>query len=140
MDTNASLSLLDVVLTLATPILGWLSLKISKWVGASEANAKTHGMLARVNDSVFTAVKAVNQTARKKLKAAKDPDSDGGTRITDDEAAELKQACRDELQAYWGAKGIAEIGKVLGLGSVTKFLDSKIEAAVSDLKANADPK
>lgn len=140
MDTETTITLLDVVLAIATPVLGWLGVKISQWVGASEANAKTHGMLVRVNDSVFTAVKAVNQTVRRRIREAKDPNSPGGARVTEDEAAALKQAAWDELKAYWGERGILTIGKVLGLDNVTRFLDSKIESAVNDLKADANPK
>jgi hypothetical protein len=117
-----------------TPVLTWVGYKVSVWVGTLEANEKSGGMLARLTDSIFVAVKKVNQTLKAKILDAKDPTSAGGEKITDDEAQELKEAVWDELRSYWGTKGLAAAGKILGLDNLTRFIDGKIEAAVSDLK------
>lgn len=137
MDTDTAVSVLDIVLAVVTPVLVWLGARASKWVSALALNEKTGGMLARLNDSVFTAVKTVNQTLRAEIKAAKDPSSPGGSKITKEEAEQLKAAAWDELRAYWGAKGLEEAGKVLGLDNLTRFVDGKIESAVSDLNASS---
>lgn len=138
MDTDTVWTLVDVALVILTPVIAWVGFKASQWVGAMEANEKSGGMLARLTDSIVTAVKKVNQTTKRKLKAAKDPSSPGGTKVTVAEAAELKQAAWDEIKAYWGSKGLKTAGKVIGLGDVTRYIDGKIEAAV-DAEKKAGP-
>ena len=134
METDTVWTLVDLALMLLTPVLAWAGLRASQWAGANAANEKSGGMLARLTDSVFVAVKKVNQTAKAKLKAAKDPSSPGGTKITDAEASDLKQAAWGEIKKYWGTKGLATAGKVLGLANVTAYVDGSIEAAIADIK------
>lgn len=137
MDTDTAWTLVDVALMILTPVLAWVGFKASRWVGALEANEKSGGMLARLTASIVTAVKTVNQTAKRQLKAAKDPSSDGGIKVTELEAKQLKQAAWAEINAYWGAKGLATAGKVIGLGDVTRFVNGSIEEAVDNEKRAA---
>ena len=137
MNADTAWTLVDVALMILTPVIAWVGLRASKWIGALEANEKSGGMLARLTGSIVTAVKTVNQTTKRQLKAAKDPASDGGTRVTEAEAAALKQAAWDEITAYWGAKGLATAGKVIGLGDVTRFVNGKIEGFVDSEKKAA---
>jgi len=122
-----------------TALLGWLSVRASAWLKAKTGNELIGGAITRITDSVFTAVKLVNQTLKREIEAAKDPKSLGGTAITKDEAAKLKDAVWNTLKAeYGGLDGIGKALGVLGLGTddaLKTFVDSKIEAAVHDVAA-----
>ena len=136
------LNILEALSPAILALLGWLGLKLSQWLRAKISNELIGGMLARLNDSVFTAVKAIEQTVVREIKAAKESDSPGGAKITRAEADRVKKAAVDELKSYWGARGLAELGDVLGLtgDGLNKLLESKVEAAVHDLKvAEARP-
>jgi hypothetical protein len=137
MDSDLAVTILDIALTLLVPVAVWAGAKLSKWLEAKAINEKTGGMLVRLNDSIVTAVKAINQTTKAKIKASKDPNSPGGKKVTPEEAAELKKAALDEIRSYWGAKGLKEAGEILGLDSLDSWIDGKIEAAVHDTQPPA---
>ncbi len=91
----------------------------------------------RLKDSVLDGVKFVGQTLKAEILAAKAPGSPGGAKITDEEARRLKDAVWEALKdEYGGMDGIKKALKVLGLGDASwaKWVDGKIEAAVSDVK------
>jgi len=136
------LNILEALSPAILALLAWLGLKLSHWLRAKISNELVGGMLARLNDSVFTAVKAIEQTVVREIKAAKEPNSPGGPKITTEEADRVKKAAIDALKSYWGVKGLAELGEVLGLtgDGLNNLLESKVEAAVHDLKvAEARP-
>ncbi len=130
------LNLFEMLSPLILALLGWLGMKLSTLIRTKIKNEMIGGMLARLNDSVFTAVKSVEQTMVRQLKAAKDPESPGGTQITKEEGEQVKSAALAEIKSYWGPRGLSELGSVLGLesGGLDKLLESKVEAAVHDTK------
>jgi hypothetical protein len=137
---DLALTIYAAIGSLITALLGWLSVRASAWLKAKTGNELVGGALARITDSVFTAVKLVNQTLRREIEAAKAPGSALGAAISAEEASKLKEAVWTALRAEYG--GMAGIGKalaVLGLGSddsLKTFVDSKIEAAVHDVNAS----
>jgi hypothetical protein len=137
--TDMLLSLYGALGTVLTALLSWLSVRIAAWIKTKTQNELVGGTLGRLSDSVFTAVKLVNQTLKKEIEASKLPGSPGGTAITKDEATRLKSAAMAVLLAeYGGLAGLTKVLGVLGLTSeaaVTSWVGSKIEAAVHDVKA-----
>jgi len=129
MDTWTIYEILSPVIT---ALLGWVSVQIANYIKAKTKNQLAAGMLARLNDSIFTAVRAANEVTKKELMKARDPDSDGGIAITEEEAKHLKSVALESVKAYWGSKGLYEAAKVLGLkdGDLSKFVSDKIEDAV----------
>lgn len=117
--------------------LVWLGKRLDGWLGSMTKNELIKGVMIRFKDSVLDGVKRVNQTLKSEIMAAKAPGSPGGTKITEEEAKGLKEAVWEDLKdEYGGMDGIQKALKVLGLGDASwmKWVDGKIEAAVSDAK------
>jgi hypothetical protein len=97
-------------------------------------NESLKGVLVRLDDAVFTAVKDLQQSVVEQIKAA---NADG--KITDDEKKQIKERALASVKANLGTKGLAEVARVLGLdgGALEGLLASKVEAAVHDLRRTA---
>lgn len=142
----------DIAATIYTLVAGllatgmtWLGAKLSKWISTKTKNEMVGGILGRFTESVFTAVKHVMQTLRSEIEKAKDPKSPGGAKITEGEAAKLKEAVWSSLkEEYGGMDGIGKFLAVLGISGgedgIKKWVDTKIESAVHDVKAVSNPK
>ncbi len=127
--------------------LTWLAVKLGSLIKSKIRNELLGGMLARLNGSVFEAVKAVNEKMRDLIGKSKDPASLGGVKITKDEAKMLQMAALDHVKSYWGPKGLKELGHILGFGGpmglgtdavgLDKMITNKIESAVNEVKAVA---
>lgn len=126
----------EILAPFLTALLAWVSMKVAAWIRAKTQNEYVAGTLLRLNDSAFTAVKAIEQTLVRELKAAKTPASAGGVRLTAEEAEQVKQAALAEVRSYWGPKGVRELATILGLNdeALQRVLSSKLEAAVHDVR------
>ncbi len=124
------------VFQLLSPVLlaglSWLSVKAAQLISAKVKNEYLKGVMVRLDDAVFAAVREVQQVTVDSLKAAS---ADG--QLTPDERAKVKQAAIDTIKSHLGAKGIAEVANILGLenGAIEKLLSTRVEAAVHDLKS-----
>ncbi len=125
----------SAVTEILTPILvaglTFLSAWLAKLITAKVKGEYLRGVLVRLDEAVFTAVKSVAQTYADALKVARE---DG--KLEPAERLEAKRRALGALKSYLGTKGIAELGKILGLGSasqVEEYLAGKVEAAVHDL-------
>ena len=139
---DTALTLYAALGTVITALLGWISVRVSAWLKAKTKNESIGGALARLTDSVFTAVKLVNQTLKREIEAAKAVGSAGGTAITASEAQHLKDAVWAAVLAeYGGMGGLTKALGVLGLSGdgLTSMVNGKIEAAVHDTKVLASP-
>jgi hypothetical protein len=127
-------SIVPEILDLLTPVLlavfGWLSWRAAGWINAYTKNAKLKGILLRLDDAVFTAVSALEQTV---VVAAKTAASDG--QLTKSDGAAVKAAALAEIKSHLGQKGIAELQAILGVKpeGLDSFLSSRIEASVLQL-------
>jgi hypothetical protein len=124
----------ELLLPVLVAALSWGSLELVRWLRAKTKSTYLQGLLDRVNDTVMTAVKSAEQVTVAALRAA---NADG--RITDEEKAAVKAKVLEEVKSHLGPRGLAEIGKILGLddGALASLLGSKVEAAVLDLKARS---
>lgn len=132
MDTGTiGLKILEILSPLLLAALTWASVKLAELVRAKVKNEYLKGVLVRLDDAVFTAVKDLQQTVVDQIKAAS---ADG--KITDDEKKEIKRRALEAVKAHLGVKGLSEVGTILGLGggAVESLLSSKVEAAVHDLR------
>ncbi len=124
------------VFQLLSPVLlaglSWLSVKAAQLISAKVKTEYLKGVLVRLDDAVFAAVREVQQVTVDDLKAAS-----ANGQLTPDERAKVKQAAIDTIKSHLGAKGIAEVANVLGLedGAVDRLLTTRVEAAVHDIKA-----
>lgn len=126
--------LLEAALPLLTVVLGWASVELSKFIRAKTKNEALAGALVRLNDVVFTVVKALNQTVVDELRKAS---ADG--KVTKEEVEKIKATALAQVKSHIGPKGIDELLYVLGLkdeAALDKFVADKVEAAVGDVKAS----
>ena len=119
--------LLDLLTPVLLAALGWLSFRAAGWIKAYTKNAQVQGILLRLDDAVFTAVSALEQTV---VVAAKTAAGDG--QLTKSDGAAVKAAALAEIKSHLGPKGIAELQAILGVKPevLDSFLSSRIEASV----------
>jgi len=122
----------EILLPLLVAGLTWASAKLAAYINAKVKNEYLKGVYVRLDDAVLSAVKEAQQVVVPSIRAA---NADG--KITDAEKEKIKADVLAVVKSHLGLKGLAEIGKVLGLndGTLTAKLSSKIEAAVYDVKA-----
>lgn len=131
--------------------LGWLVTKgyllLRAWLEAKTQNAIALQALAageRLRQWVHDGVLAVNQTLGEAIRKAKDPNSPGGTAITETEAEALKAAAWDSIKAQAGGwdRMLATAGQILfggDAGALKAHVDTAIEAELAKVKAAANP-
>lgn len=126
------LKLLEIISPILLLLLTWIGVKTGKLIGAKVQNEYLKGVLVRLSETVFAAVKELQQTVVDAIKVA---NADG--KITDDEKASIKAAAVKTIKSHLGVKGIKELLAVLGLDedALDSFLGTQVEAAVLDLKA-----
>jgi len=123
------------VLPLITPLviagLGYLSKLLADLIRAKTRNEYLSSVLVRLNVAVLDVVKAIEQNVVKEIKRANE---DG--KITDEEKQTIKSIALNSVKSYLGVKGLAQLGKILGLDSnaIDSMIETKIESAVLDLK------
>jgi len=113
--------------------LSWLSLRVAALINAKVKNERLHGILARLDDAVFMAVREVEQVFVSMLKTSSD---DGA--LTAEDRRNAKDAAVRAARSYLGARGVAELCKVLGLvdDEVERLLGARVESAVYNLRAH----
>lgn len=121
--------IVDLLVPVVMALLAWLSTAATKWINAKVQNEYVSGALSRLNDAVFTAVKATEQTVAAELREAA---ADG--QITKEEAESIKSHAVDSVKAYLGNKGMGELKRVLDADSINKMIEDKIEAYLQDRK------
>jgi tRNA U54 and U55 pseudouridine synthase Pus10 len=103
----------------------------TRWVISKTKHEYVKSLEQRFSDSVTTAVKATEQAV---LTAVRLPDGS----VPEDAGARAKEAAMASVRSYWGAKGLAELEKVLGMGSpepIDATINREVEAKVLDLKS-----
>lgn len=112
--------------------LSWLSLRIAALINAKVKNERLQGILSRLDDAVFAAVREVEQVYVSMLKTAS---QDGS--LTSEERRQAKDSALQAARAYLGPRGLAELAKVLGMpeAEVDSVIGSRVESAVYNLRA-----
>jgi hypothetical protein len=124
-------SLIDLALPALVTGIIWGITKVASYFKAKTNIEYVQGAIGRLNEAVVTAVREVEQTIKAELVKKR---ADG--KITPDDARDIKAAAIAAAKSYLGAKGIAEIIKVLGIDAslVDKLVGGKIEQVLSELK------
>jgi hypothetical protein len=132
MDTGSiGLKVLEILSPVLLAALTWAAAKLAQLIRAKVQNEYLKGVLVRLDDAVFTAVKDIEQSVVEQIKEAS---ADG--KITDDEKKRIKEKALASVRSHLGTKGLAEVARILGLdgGALDGLLSSKVEAAVHDLR------
>ena len=111
--------------------LTWVAAKAAQLIHAKVRGEYLRGVLLRLDDAVLAATREVHQVTVEELKAAS---ADG--RLTPEERTRVKARAIETVRSHLGARGVGELGKVLGLddSGIEKLLSTRVEAAVHDLK------
>lgn len=122
---------------LLTPVLMAALTLASAWLAAfiraKVKNEFLKGVLLRLDDAVFAAVKETEQVIVARLKDA----SADGT-ITAQEQRAVKDAAIASVKEQLGKQGLVAVSKAIGDGAaLDAVLGAKVEAAVHDIKAGA---
>lgn len=126
---------LELILTVLLP---WALPKLYKLLRDKIENETLEGISVRSTSAVIRAVAYVAQTYTDELKAGRAPDSDGGSKLTDQEKSAAKRAAIEAAKSFLGKKGLDELMWMLGLSSiegVDVYLGKQIEAVVGASKA-----
>jgi hypothetical protein len=129
--SDLAFSAMQIVAPLGLAALTWVATKVAALIKARVDNEYLRGVLLRLDDAVFAAVREVHQVAVEGIKSA---NSDG--RLTPNEKAQVKAHAIATIKSHLGLRGIKEIARVLGInaGSIDGLLSTRVEAAVHDLK------
>jgi hypothetical protein len=130
--TEITLALLQGVSPLLVAALTWVAAKLAAYIRSKVENEYLRGVLVRLDEAVITAVKDLQQTTVAEIKKAS---ADG--KIDHEEKASIKAAALSNVKSYLGMRGVETLGEVLGLseGALDRFLGSKVEAAVHDIRS-----
>jgi hypothetical protein len=128
-------SLIDLALPALVTGIIWGITKVASYFKAKTNIEYVQGAIGRLNEAVVTAVREVEQTIKAELVKKR---ADG--KITPDDARDIKAAAIAAAKSYLGAKGIAELIKVLGIDAafVDKLVGGKIEQVISEMKDEKD--
>jgi hypothetical protein len=131
--------LLPVVQLVFIALIGWLMKAIGQFIAAKVKNEKVEGAMTRINATVWDVVMELEQTLVADIRWATDPNGDGGSAITADEAARIKSEALIRSKALLGKEGIAHLKDAFGLdkqddAALDAHLSTKIESSVAQLK------
>jgi hypothetical protein len=133
--TELLTSAVDVLTPVVLALLSWLSVAAARWIQNKVKNDYAQGVLLRLNDAVFTAVRALQQTT---VQAIKDANKDG--KIDAKEAAAIKEKALGQVKSYMGQKGIDQLKGVLAFDDLEDFLSARIEAELHKMKVEGATK
>lgn len=125
---NALQALSPIVLA----ALSWLSLRVAALINTKVKTERLHGILTRLDDAVFAAVREVEQVYVSMIKTASEDGS-----LSAEERRQAKDAALQAARTYLGPRGLAELCKVLGMGEddVDRVISTRVESAVYSLRA-----
>ena len=110
--------------------LSYLSMKGAQLLQAKVKNEYLRGVLVRLDDALFTAVCEVQQVVVDRIKAE-------SGKLDDAARERIKTAALDAVRTYFGPKGLAQVGRVLGIpaSDVERHLETRLEATVYQLRS-----
>ena len=110
--------------------LSYLSMKAAQLLQAKVKNEYLRGVLTRLDDALYTAVLEVQQVVVDRIKAE-------SGKLDEAARARIKAAALDAVRAYFGPKGLEQVGRVLGITptNLERHLETRLEATVYGLRS-----
>ena len=127
--------ILEPVLGFLGTVIGLLAAYLLKKIADKVKGDYINGVLSRAIKAVEEAVLSVKQSYVDQMKA----DTQDG-KWTKVEKARAKARAIEEAKSYLGAKGLAELVKILGLDSLDGFLGGLVESAVGKVSLSESKK
>lgn len=114
-------------------IVSFVAMRLSKFISSRVKNEDLKTGLLAINNAIWTAVREVEQTGRKELLKAQE---DG--EISEEEVSEIKQRLKSTAMSrakeIGGDHGITLLKTVIGNIDIDKYIDSRIEAEIHELR------
>ena len=129
------MSFLSIAVQVLSPVLlaaaSWVATRLGKLISQQVHHESLKALLLRLDDSVFTAVKSIEQSIVEDIKKAS---ADGV--ITPEEAAKIRASAVRRVKDTLGATALSHLKDLLALGEhgLEKMLESKVDAAVYELR------
>lgn len=139
-ESNSLLyTILEVAIPLVVAALGYAARWFARWQKTKIENDNISTVTANLTIAVNDAVAYVSQTYVSALKAARAPESEGGSVLTDTEKSAALRAAVEAAKSYLGTKGLAKLMEVFGLSEAAAdtLIAKKVEAAVGHSKVKA---
>ncbi len=114
----------------AAAALVWLAGWGARWMAAHTKNANIQTGIARLNDAVNVAVRAVEQTTVAAIKA-----QTGDGRLSPSEGRIVADQAIEAVKSHFGPKDLIELAKHMGVNDVTDLVRLRVEAAVQNMRA-----
>ncbi len=132
--TQFGVQMYQVLAPVLMAALTLVAARLAQLISARVKNEYLRGVLLRLDDAVMTVVREVNQVTVQSIKASS-PDG----RLDPGVGDTIKATALQTVKAHLGAKGLVELGRVLGLDgkAVDRLIGTRIEATVHDLKARS---
>jgi len=132
--TEIGIQVFKVLSPVLIAVVTWVAANLAKLLEARVKNEYLRGVLVRLDDTVVSVVREVNQVTVEAIKSASiDGRLPAGARDT------IKNAAVNAIKAHLGSQGLEDLARVLGLDSpaVDRLIGTRIEATVHTLKAQA---
>lgn len=117
-------------------VIAWagtaLAVLVARYVIAKIDNDRVREYLGRAWAEVRAAVAEVHQTY---VAALKEANADG--KLTPEEAKEARERAISVAKTNLGRRGLARLGRIVGVDSLDSWLSNKVEAAVDGAKRTA---
>jgi hypothetical protein len=132
--TEIGIEVFKVLSPVLMAVVTWVGAKLAQLLGARVKNEYLRGVLVRLDDTVVSVVREVNQVTVETIKSA----SVNG-RLPPGARDAIKNAAINSVKAHLGIRGLSELGRVLGLdgSAVDRLIGTRIEATVHSIKAQA---
>jgi len=129
--SDITLKALEALSPLLMAALGWVATRLAQLINARIRSEETRGVLLRVEQVVFGAVREVQQTLVDDIKAQS---PDGRLRAFD--RTRVKEVALATVRSELGPRGLDELSRVLGTApeAIDQVLSTRIEAAVHEMR------
>lgn len=130
--TDLGLRALEALAPLVLALVGWGVAELTRLVRARTRNVYVQGVTERLGEAVRDVVAELEQTTVDEIRKARE---DG--QITASEAHDIKEKAKGLVELYLGRKGLRELERIFDRDAVERMIESKIEAAVLELRGRA---
>ena len=124
--------IINLLIPVGMALLARLTASATRWINTKVKNEYLNGVLNRLNDAVYVAVRSTEQTLAGEIReAAKDG------KLTQEEADEVKEHAVKAVKNYLGKNGMSELRRILDADAIEQMIDHKIEATLLDSKTDS---
>lgn len=135
-------SIIAAAVSLVAVAILWGVARLSGWLKGRTQNDLLRRVISGFENMVTSVVREFEQVITNKIKAGKDPNSPGGTKLTPEEQKDILNAAVDKVCELFTIPGLMKIAAAFGASAtnekqVRAFVATKVEAEVNRQKVEA---